>query len=252
MSESVRLDKYLADVGIGTRSEVKSYIRKGRVQVDGVVVKESDRKIDSKTSIILFDNTRVEYDSYEYYMLNKPAGVVSATKDNISTTVVELIREGTCKGEDSEVESFVNKDLFPVGRLDKDTEGLLLVTNDGELAHRLLSPKKHVGKTYFAKVNGKVTMKDVRVFKEGIELAEDFTTLPAELNIIESGEISSVEVTIYEGKFHQVKRMFEAVDKEVLYLKRLSMGELVLDKDLEPGEFRKLTIEELSKIKGNK
>ncbi|MDF2590183.1 MAG: ribosomal small subunit pseudouridine synthase [Anaerocolumna sp.] len=258
MSESVRLDKYLADVGIGTRSEVKNYIRKGRVQVDGVIVKESDMKINTKTSSVLFDNTRVAYETYEYFMLNKPAGVVSATRDNVNTTVVELIREGTCKGDDSEVESFVIKDLFPVGRLDKDTEGLLLITNDGDLAHRLLSPKKHVAKIYFAQIKGKVTMDDVRVFKEGIELSEDFTTLPAELKIIESDEalesdeLSEVEVTIFEGKFHQVKRMFEAVEKEVIYLKRLSMGELVLDKDLNPGEFRRLTPEELSKIKGTK
>lgn len=237
MGAPVRLDKYLADMKIGTRSEVKAYIRKGRVQVNGEVIKASDIKIDITNSIVIFDNQRIEYEAYEYFMLNKPAGVVSATTDNLSKTVIDLITDSK------------KNDIFPVGRLDKDTEGLLLITNDGELAHKLLSPKNHVSKVYFARVRGRVTELEIEVFKQGIKLSEDFTTLPAELTIVESAEISSVEVTIFEGKFHQVKRMFEAVGMEVIYLKRLRMGELSLDETLTPGEYRKLTKEELAKIK---
>ena len=237
MGTPVRLDKYLADMKIGTRSEVKAYVRKGRVEVNGEVIKASDTKIDSTNSIVSFDNQRIEYEAYEYYMLNKPAGVVSATTDNLSKTVIDLIT-GPKKN-----------DIFPVGRLDKDTEGLLLITNDGELAHKLLSPKRHVGKTYFVRVRGKVTDHEIEMFQQGIKLNKDFTTLPAELTILESAEISTVEVTVFEGKFHQVKRMFEAVDMEVVYLKRLCMGELRLDETLAPGEYRKLTKEELAKIK---
>ncbi len=239
MSASVRLDKYLADMSVGTRSEVKEYIRKGRVKVNGEIIKASDLKLDPLNSDVHFDNQKLEYESLEYYMLNKPAGVVSATADNHCTTVVELI------------ESSRNKDLFPVGRLDKDTEGLLIITNDGDLAHKLLSPKKHVGKVYYAKINGRITDDDINVFKAGIKLGEDFTTLPAHMVILEAGELSEIEVTIYEGKFHQIKRMFEAVGKEVLYLKRLSMGDLHLDETLAPGDYRRLTVEELNKIKGN-
>ncbi len=239
MSTPVRLDKYLADMGIGTRSEVKSYIRKGRVKVNGIVVKEPDIKLDTVKSEVYFDKEQITYESMEYYMLNKPAGVVSATVDNHCKTVVELIK------------SSKNKDLFPVGRLDKDTEGLLLITNDGDLAHRLLSPKKHVPKVYYAQIKGLVTKEDIVKFKAGIKLEEDFITLPAQLEILEAGEVSVIKVTIYEGKFHQVKRMFEAVSKEVLYLKRLSMGEMQLDESLAPGEYRKLTENELNKLKGN-
>lgn len=237
MNIPVRLDKYLADMGLGTRSEVKAYIRKGRVQVDGTVVKEADRKIDVPAQTVCFDGRRIVYEAFEYYMLNKPAGVVSAVRDNISRTVIGLIAEPK------------KDDLFPVGRLDKDTEGLLLITNDGELAHRLLSPKKHVGKVYYARVKGRITQKEIELFKQGIRIEEDFTTLPAELAILESGEESAVHVTIYEGKFHQVKRMFEAVGTEVIYLKRLSMGTLKLDETLAPGEYRKLTEEELAGLK---
>ena len=237
MSELVRLDKYLADMRMGTRSEVKKYIRKGRVQVDGIIVKESDLKLDFTNTEVLFDNIKVEYETFEYYMLNKPAGVVSATSDNYNQTVVELITDAK------------NKDLFPVGRLDKDTEGLLLITNDGDLAHRLLSPRKHVSKVYYAEVEGLLTQEEVRLFAQGIALNEEFTTLPARLDIIEAGETSTAKVTIFEGKFHQIKRMFESVEKDVIYLKRLSMGNLILDKSLAPGEYRRLTKEELASIK---
>lgn len=237
MSGLIRLDKYLADMGVGTRSEVKNYIRKGRVQINEVVTKESDKKINIDSDKVTFDGSQLTYVSTEYYMLNKPGGVVSATRDNLSQTVLDLI--DSC-----------NKDLFPVGRLDKDTEGLLLITNDGDLAHKLLSPKKKVAKVYYARVNGRVTIEDVDTFSNGIQLSEDFTTLPADLEIIESSDISTVKVTIHEGKFHQVKRMFEAVEKEVIYLKRISMGDLILDENLALGEYRPLTIEEINMLKG--
>ncbi len=232
MGEYLRLDKYLADMGIGTRSEVKGYIRKGRVKINGQVAKQPESKITSEDKIT-FDERVISYIVTEYFMLNKPAGVVSASRDKFASTVVDLIEEGK------------RKDLFPVGRLDKDTEGLLIITNDGDLAHRLLSPKKHVKKLYFAKVQGRVEEADINRFQEGINLEEDFTTLPAELEVISSGEESEVLVTISEGKFHQIKRMFEAVGKEVLYLKRLQMGTLALDERLNPGEYRKLTDEEI-------
>lgn len=237
MGDTVRLDKYLTAMGVGTRSEVKTYIRKGRVQVDGQVVKEPDIKINTTNVQVLFDNKLLQYEEFVYYMLNKPAGVVSATTDNQSTTVVELIKEGK------------NKDIFPVGRLDKDTEGLLLITNDGDLSHQLLSPRKHIGKVYYAKVKGCVTQEDILAFEKGIRINDEFTTLPAKLNIIKSDEISEIEVTIFEGKFHQVKRMFMAVGKEVIYLKRLSMGNLRLDETLLPGEYRRLTQGEINSLK---
>lgn len=236
MSERIRLDKYLADMGIGTRSEVKNYIRKGRVKVNEEIVKASETKIDTVLDEITVDGNRLFYVGVEYYMLNKPMGVVSASRDKFAETVVDLIES-------------TNKDLFPVGRLDKDTEGLLLITNDGDLAHKLLSPRKKVPKLYYAHVGGRVDQSHVELFQSGIKLEEDFTTMPAKLEILESGEVSKVHVTIYEGKFHQVKRMFLAVDMEVTYLKRLSMGELVLDESLLSGEYRALTEAEIQMLK---
>lgn len=239
VKEQLRLDKYLADMGVGTRSEVKNYIRKGRISVNGQVEKSSDRKINISLDQVTFDQNGIGYVSYEYFMLNKPGGVVSATTDNTSKTVIDLI------------DGALRKDLFPVGRLDKDTEGLLVITNDGGLSHRLLSPKKHVSKVYYAKVKGRVTKEDIALFKKGLVISEDFVALPADLVILHSGEISEIELTIYEGKFHQVKRMFEAVDKEVIYLKRLSMGKLTLDEKLPVGEYRRLTEDEIKILSEN-
>lgn len=232
----MRLDKYLAEMGVGTRSELKKAVRAGLVQIDGVTAKKPEEKIDPENQIITYQGKEIGYAAFEYYMLNKPAGVVSATEDRFDETVIDLI---TTKKR---------KDLFPVGRLDKDTEGLLLITNDGDLAHRLLSPKKHVDKTYFARVQGKVTEEDTKAFAEGVDIGEEKLTLPAELKILVSDEISEIELTIREGKFHQVKRMFEAVGKEVIYLKRLTMGPLVLDESLELGDYRELSKEELEKL----
>lgn len=235
----IRLDKYLADMGCGTRQEVKKLIRSGQVSVNGAVVKKPETKVEQTVQEVCLNGEKVGYESFEYYMLNKPAGVISATEDRSCQTVVDLIQEKK------------RKDLFPVGRLDKDTEGLLLITNDGELAHRLLSPKKHVDKCYFARVSGKVTEDNVRSFENGVNigsLEQPEITMPGKLEIITSDEISQIHLTIQEGKFHQVKRMFRAVGKEVIYLKRLRMGTLVLDENLSIGEYRPLTKEELEKL----
>ncbi len=236
MAEQLRLDKYLADMGVGTRSEIKDWIRKGRVRVNLEICKKPETKVFIGTDEVSFDEKKVAYRQYLYLMLHKPAGVVSATTDNVSRTVLDLIKDTQ------------GKELFPVGRLDKDTEGLLLLTNDGDLAHRLLSPRKHVDKVYYAKVAGRVTEEDAEAFLQGVSIDEDYVTLPAQLKILHSGDISEIELTIREGKFHQVKRMFEAVGKEVIYLKRLSMGSLVLDPTLKLGEYRELTGEEIEEL----
>ncbi|NLP35733.1 MAG: rRNA pseudouridine synthase [Clostridiales bacterium] len=236
MAVQLRLDKFLADMGIGTRSEIKSWIRKGRVKVNNIVVKKPETKV-TLDDDIYFDERKVSYQKLVYYMLHKPAGVISATRDNFSQTVLDLITDKK------------RKDLFPVGRLDKDTEGLLLITNDGELAHQLLSPKKHVDKVYYAKVKGVVTEEDQRAFQEGVLIEDNYRTLPAQLTILKSDSISEIKLTIQEGKFHQVKRMFLAVGKEVIYLKRLSMGPLKLDEQLQPGEYRELTENEVLQLK---
>lgn len=235
----IRLDKYLADMGIGTRQEVKKYIRQGRVSVNGKTVKSPDIKILEEEDKVCFDAKEVAYASYEYYMLNKPSGVVSATEDPTEATVIDLIKDKK------------RKDLFPVGRLDKDTEGLLLITNDGQLAHRLLSPKKHVDKTYYARIRGIVTEEDVEAFKSGVNIGTDEKeewTRPGLLKILRSEAESEILLTIQEGKYHQVKRMFQAVGKEVVYLRRESMGSLKLDQKLKPGEYRLLTKEELEDV----
>ena len=235
----IRLDKYLADMGCGTRQEVKKFIRSGQVSVDGIVVKKPETKVEQTVQEVFLNGEKVGYESFEYYMLNKPAGVISATEDQGCQTVVDLIKDKK------------RKDLFRVGRLDKDTEGLLLITNDGALAHRLLSPKKHVDKCYFARICGKVTEEDVRSFEKGVNIGsqeQPEITMPGKLEIITSDDISKIRLTIQEGKFHQVKRMFQAVGKEVIYLKRLRMGTLILDENLGIGEYRPLTKEELEKL----
>lgn len=229
----LRLDKYLCDMQEGTRSTVKDMIRKQRVSVNDIVVTRPELKVNTDKDIVCIDGRQIGYFHYEYYMLNKPQGVVSATTDKTDKTVIDIITDKK------------RKDLFPVGRLDKDTEGLLLITNDGELAHRLLSPKKHVDKVYFARIAGRVTEEDREAFAIGVDIGDEKLTLPAELRILCSDEVSEIELTIREGRFHQVKRMFEAVGKEVIYLKRLSMGQLVLDDSLNVGAYRELTKEEL-------
>lgn len=238
MKELMRLDKYLADMGIGSRSEVKQFIKKSKVKVNNEVIRDPNSKIIVGEDQVQYNGIDVTYVHYEYYMLNKPAGVVSATEDKHQKTVIDLLTTSQ------------RKDLFPVGRLDRDTEGLLLITNDGDLAHSLLSPKKHVDKTYYAKVEGLVTNEDVSAFAEGLQVDEEFKAMPAKLTIVNAGDISEILLVIQEGKFHQVKRMFEAVGKKVIYLKRMTMGSLQLDESLQPGEYRELTQEEITSISG--
>lgn len=253
MSKVMRLDKFLSEMGIASRKETREYAKKGRIKVNNAIVKVSDYKIDAEKDIVKFDGRTIAYEQFEYYMLNKPAGVVSATVDNNDRTVIDLI--------DSERK----KDLFPVGRLDKDTVGLLIITNDGELAHSLLSPVKHIDKKYFARVDGIITEEHIKRFKEGLKLKDGTLTKPAQLEIIKSGNvksdnaksdnpksenekssnISEVEITICEGKYHQIKRMIACVGGKVIYLKRLSMGRLELDENLREGEYRRLTEDEI-------
>jgi len=244
----LRLDKYLADMGAGTRAEVKNLIRKGRVQVDGVVCRQPEQKVDPASTEVVLDGQKIGYQKFYYYMMHKPAGVVTAREDGRDRTVMDVMRSWM---ESTDVECPAFADLSPVGRLDKDTEGLLLITNDGALSHQLLAPGKHVDKVYYARVQGEMTEEDVSRFREGITFAE-FTSMPAELLIdhVEDG-ISEVRIRIKEGKFHQVKRMVHAVGKEVVYLKRLSMGSLILDPDLAPGRCRELTLQEVESLGGN-
>lgn len=235
----MRLDKLLANMGYGSRKEVKQLLKDKAVRVDGVIVKDSALKVEPDKQVVEVYGERVEYVEFIYLMMNKPPGVISTTEDKYDQTVIDLL--------DPLAQHF---EPFPVGRLDKDTEGLLLITNDGQLAHNLLSPKKHVPKTYYADIEGVVTEKDVEAMRSGVTLDDGYETKPGELVILESGPMSKIELTIQEGKFHQVKRMFEAVGKKVVYLKRLSMGSLQLDEELELGDYRELTAEELVALKG--
>ena len=230
----IRLDKFLCEMELGTRSQVKDMIKKGQVSVDGEVIKKADCKFEEITAKVCVNGKEISYQKYFYYMLNKPAGVVSATTDNHDKTVLDLLKDAQ------------GKELFPVGRLDKDTEGLLLITNDGELSHNLLSPKKHVEKTYFVKTAIEVNVEMIQRLEQGVDIGEEKLTLPAKVKQLETKEI---ELTITEGKFHQVKRMLKAVGNEVVYLKRLSMGSLKLDESLSLGEYRSLTDEEVEGLK---
>ena len=232
MGNTIRLDKYLTEMNKGSRSQIKEAAKKGRIQVNGQTEKKTDRKIDPQTDQVLLDGKPVDYHAYEYYMLNKPQGVVSATEDRIHKTVIDLLG-----GE-------IRRDLFPVGRLDIDTEGLLLLTNDGDLAHRLLSPKKHVDKEYYVRVAGRLSAADSAAFAEGLHLDDGLICQPAELRILTSGEESEARVILREGKFHQIKRMLAYLGKPVLYLERVRMGNLLLDPALERGAYRLLTKEE--------
>lgn len=234
-----RLDKIISNLGYGSRKEIKQLARKGFIQVDGEVVKDSGMLIDPEKAKVVVNGEEIFYRKHIYLLMNKPAGVISATNDNREETVIDLL----------EIEHQVFNP-FPVGRLDKDTVGLLLLTNDGELNHRLISPKFHVDKVYYAKIDKKVTDNDVKKFKEGITLDDGYKCKEAKLEIINANEEGSeILVTIQEGKFHQVKRMFEAVDKKVIYLKRIEFGTIKLDEDLEEGEYRELTEEELKILK---
>lgn len=241
----MRLDKFLADMGIGSRSQVKILLKKGRITVDGQIEKNGRTQINEQKQTVTFDDQALNYQAFYYYLLNKPKGVVSATKDNVFKTVVQLLSEKDYRA-----------DIFPVGRLDKDTEGLLVLTNDGALGHDLTQPRKHVEKAYLAIIDGNVTDMTIKQFAAGLTFKNGETARPGELSVNQvkeanttTGFQSEIEVIIHEGKFHQVKRMFEAVDMRVLELKRIRMGHLRLDPTLALGEYRKITAEELTLLK---
>ena len=232
----MRLDKFLVACAVGSRTEVKNFLKAGRVTVNGKKEKSAKSQINEETDEIRFDGQKLDYEEFVYYMMNKPQGVISATEDPKHKTVLDLLDDYARA-----------KEVFPVGRLDIDTHGLLLLTNDGKLAHALLSPKRHVDKTYLARINGVMTDADVETFAQGVPL-KDFTCQPAKLELVSvdtEKEESLVRVTIAEGKFHQVKRMVAYCGKEVVDLQRLTMGTLTLDENLKCGEWRRLSKEEL-------
>lgn len=237
MGKKMRVDKLLSNVGVASRAELKKYCKQGLISVNGKVINNPGVQVDSENDEVMFNGEKIVYREFVYIMLNKPDGYISATFDKYDPIVLDLIDK-----------SYLVFEPFPVGRLDKDTEGLLVLTNDGQLAHRVLSPKKHVPKTYYAKIQGKVTQEDILAFEKGVVLDDGYETMPSQLKILKSDDMSEIELTIHEGKFHQVKRMFESVGKKVVYLKRLSMGKLKLDESLELGEYRELTEEEVKLI----
>ena len=251
----MRLDKFLANSGIGTRKEVKEILKNKKVSVNDVFVKDGKIHVDEEKDIVKYENKIINYKPFVYIMMNKPAGVISATEDSYHKTVIDLLND-----------EYRTYGIFPVGRLDIDTEGLLLLTNDGILSHNLLSPKKHVDKKYYVKIAKKLNENDIKTLENGIKLEENFITKNAKVEIIcnnsekgsedfDFGENENnknenlVYITISEGKFHQVKRMFKAVGNEVLYLKRVKMGNLLLDENLELGEYRELTQKELNGLR---
>ncbi|MGL5693142.1 MAG: pseudouridine synthase [Peptostreptococcaceae bacterium] len=234
MAKKQRIDKVLSNMGCGSRAEIKRYCKYGIIVVNGKAVSNPGLQVDTENDEIIFDGEKITYREFVYIMLNKPDGYISATFDKRDPIVLDLIDP-----------SYLAFEPFPVGRLDKDTEGLLVLTNDGQLSHRVLSPKKHVPKTYYAKIEGIVTEDDINAFEKGVTLDDGYETMPSQLKILKSGEESEIELTIHEGKFHQVKRMFESVGKKVVYLKRLSMGKLQLDENLALGEYRELTEDEI-------
>ncbi len=237
MGKKMRVDKLLSNVGVASRAELKKYCKQGLISVNGKVINNPGVQVDPENDEVKFNGEKIVYREFVYIMLNKPDGYISATFDKYDPIVLDLIDQ-----------SYLVFEPFPVGRLDKDTEGLLVLTNDGQLAHRVLSPKKHVPKTYYAKIQGKVTEEDILAFEKGVILDDGYETMPSQLKILKSDDISEIELTIHEGKFHQVKRMFESVGKKVVYLKRISMGKLKLDESLELGAYRELTEEEVKLI----
>lgn len=219
---------------IGTRTQVKIDLKRCLVTVNGKTIKKPEFKVDPSKDVVTYEGKALSYQQLYYYMLHKPAGVITATEDKEQRTVMELL--GECK----------RSDLFPVGRLDKDTEGLLLITNDGPLAHKLLSPRKHVPKTYLAEIPGALSEEQIKALEEGVDIGDDKPTLPAKVTVLDD---THIQLTISEGRFHQVKRMLLAVGSQVLYLKRVSFGSLTLEDSLEKGSFRELTEEEIKKLR---
>ena len=230
----MRLDKYISDCGVASRREIKQMIKTGRITLNGVVATTAEIKIDPEQAVVTVDGTALKYDKYHYFMLNKPAGVLSATDDGKQKTVLNLFLP--------EHKKF---NLFPVGRLDKDTTGLLLITDDGDFAHKVISPKSEIFKVYHAHTRLPVNAADIAAFKQGVTLSDGTLCLPAGLELCEDG---SCLVTVMEGKYHQVKRMLASRGKPVTALKRLKIGDLKLDESLKPGEYRPLTADELCRV----
>lgn len=233
----MRLDKFLCETAGFTRSEAKQAIKKGWISVNSTPVKNADMKVAEEADVVTLQGKPLSFAKFHYYLLHKPAGVITATEDKSQKTVLDLLG------------GIPTKNLFPVGRLDKDTEGLLLITDDGELSHKLLSPKKHVDKTYFCLLKKDISEADIKALSEGVDIGDEKPTMPASVKVLSNRE---VELTIREGRFHQVKRMMQAVGNEVLYLKRLSMGPLSLPDDLEKGCFRPLSDTEIAQLKQEK
>ena len=233
----MRLDKFLANSGIGTRKEVKEILKNKKVSVNNVFVKDGKIHVDEEKDIVKYENKIINYKPFVYIMMNKPAGVISATEDSHHKTVIDLLND-----------EYRTYDIFPVGRLDIDTEGLILLTNDGILSHNLLSPKKHVDKKYYVKIAKKLNENDIKILENGIKLEENFVTKKAKVEIISEdlceNDDNQVYITISEGKFHQVKKMLEAVNNKVCYLKRVSFGKLKLD-DLALGEVKEVNLEDI-------
>ncbi len=230
----MRLDHFLSAAGTGSRSDVKKLISKGLISVNDVTIKDPGYKFDESNSTVKYKGSVISYEKKVYFMMNKPQGVISASRADLrnpnETCVVDLILEEK------------HREMFPIGRLDKDTEGLIIISDDGVLAHNLLSPRKHVNKTYYAILKSELADSDRKLIENGIDIGDDKPTLPSEIETINK---TSVYVTIHEGRYHEVKRMFEAVGNKVIYLKRISMGNLRLDPELKPGEYRRLTSDEL-------
>lgn len=236
----MRIDKYLANMNVGSRKEVHKLIKQGLVTINGIVVKTPKQKVQESDEVLVGDE-EINYQKYHYFLMNKPKGVLSATEDRSQRTVISLL-----KPQDR------YQGITPVGRLDKDTTGLLLLTNDGQLNHELLAPNKHVAKIYQAEIAGVADENTVKKFAEGMQLGDGTQLKPAELTILEQNEVadtSKIEIKIHEGKYHQIKRMFGACGMKVVELKRISMGNLILDKNLAPGQYRELSIEEINNIK---
>ncbi len=262
----MRLDKLLAQCGAGSRSDVKDIISKGQVLINGDICRDPARKIDEASDDIICRGMVVTYCKYVYFMLNKPQGVISASRSTASRSTAKMRDEHRDeKNNESEtgdiaeakraamtcvdlIHEETHRDLFPVGRLDRDTEGLLLITDDGQLAHELLSPRKHVDKIYYAELELPLAEADRRRLEAGVDIGDERPTLPA---AVKSLSEKAIEITIHEGRFHQIKRMLEAVDNRVTFLKRLQMGTLRLDGSLKPGEYRRLTQEEIDRLRGD-
>lgn len=241
----MRIDRLLCELNIGTRSQVKELLKKGVVTVNGIVVKKGDTQVREQEDRIICQGKEYRYRSFVYYMMNKPAGVITATKDETQQTVMELFCRQMKEENQGELTGIPVKDIFPVGRLDKDTVGLLLLTNDGELAHRLLAPGRHVPKTYYVRTDLPLGERESALLTNGVDIGEKSPTRPSQL--VRAGE-TEYYLTITEGKFHQVKRMFQAAGRRVLYLKRISMGGLALDESLPEGQVRELSREEVARL----